>query len=139
MTTPVTVVGKDSIVARTPSSVLCSPAPSMRMPMPSSSGQVARIGFTDGGFGDLYGRAGAIIYAGVPRTLLQRYGAQHVAAVHRPSRRAGESGIARGQCANLPDEFGGHRARHAVDIPHGVVLNQIGADQRCLLAHQDAQ
>src|SRR5215813_15241339 len=124
MTTPVTVVGKDSIVARTPSSVLCSPAPSMRMPMPSSSGQVARIGFTDGGFGDLYGRAGDIIYAGVARTLLQRYRAQHVAAVHR--RRAGvgegESGIARGQCTNLPDEFGGHRARHAVDIPHGVVL-----------------
>src|SRR5579864_341020 len=46
MITPVTLVGNASLVARTPSSVLSSPAPSMRMPMPSSSGQVARIGFT---------------------------------------------------------------------------------------------
>src|SRR5215469_13852916 len=48
MTMPVTGVGNASIVARTPSRVLCRPAPSMRMPMPSNSGQVARIGFMSG-------------------------------------------------------------------------------------------
>src|SRR5579859_1049836 len=46
MIKPVTLVGNASLVARTPSSVLSSPAPSIRIPMPSSSGQVARIGFT---------------------------------------------------------------------------------------------
>src|SRR5580704_13066888 len=49
MTRPVTGVGKPSSVARSPSSVDCSPAPSMRIPMPSSSGQVAMSGLTGTG------------------------------------------------------------------------------------------
>src|SRR5690606_3810303 len=40
MTTPVTKGGNPSIVARNPINVPCNPAPSMSMPMPSSSGQV---------------------------------------------------------------------------------------------------
>jgi len=43
MMAPVTTVGNPSSVARTPSSVLCRPEPSMSTPMPRSSGQVAAI------------------------------------------------------------------------------------------------
>ena len=42
---PITVVGNPSSVARRLSSVLCSPAPSIRMPIPSNSGQLAVIDF----------------------------------------------------------------------------------------------
>src|SRR5215208_2966133 len=45
MTAPITAVGKFSIVARTPSSEPCSPAPSIRIPMPRSRGQVVAIVF----------------------------------------------------------------------------------------------
>src|SRR5580765_5214702 len=73
MTTPVTTVGKDSRVARIPSTVLCNPAPSISMPMPSSSGQVRVIVLS----GTRYGGAGAAL----PHST-QRHGDR--LTVHRP-------------------------------------------------------